>query len=112
MSVRILHVAKVSGISGSENHLLLLLPALRERGFDVRFVMFHEGEPGAHEFDSRLVEAGVPVEELVLRRALSPAALTRLTRIVRRERPQILHTHLVHADFHALPAGRLACRYS
>jgi len=108
MSVRILHVAKVSGISGSENHLLLLLPALRERGFDVRFVMLHGGEPGAHEFASRLVEAGVPVEELVLRRALSPVALARLTRIVRRERPQILHTHLVHADFHALPAGRLA----
>ena len=28
VSARVLHVAKVSGISGSENHLLLLLPAL------------------------------------------------------------------------------------
>ena len=36
---------KVSGISGSEKHLLLLLPQLRERGWDVRFVLLHEGEP-------------------------------------------------------------------
>jgi glycosyltransferase involved in cell wall biosynthesis len=107
MSV-VVHVAKVAGISGSENHLLLLLPALRERGFDVRFVMLHEGEPGAQEFAERLVDAGVPVESIGLRHALSPAALGRLTRLVLRHRPAILHTHLVHADFHGLPAGRLA----
>ena len=34
MTPRVVHVAKVAGISGSENHLLLLLPALREQGFD------------------------------------------------------------------------------
>ena len=38
-----------------------------------------------------------------------PASSRRLVRlIVRRRRPAILHTHLVHADFHGLPAGRLA----
>jgi glycosyltransferase involved in cell wall biosynthesis len=104
----VLHVAKVSGISGSENHLLLLLPDLRERGFDVRFAMLHEDESGAREFAQRLADAGIPVDSLRLRHALSPAALARLTRLVRRHRPAILHTHLVHADFHGLPAGRLA----
>ena len=108
MSVPVLHVAKVSGISGSENHLLLLLPALRERGFDVRFVMLHEGEPGARAFAERLERDGVPVDDLRLPRALGPVAFVRLTRLVRRHRPAILHTHLVHADFHGLPAGRLA----
>ena len=66
MTVRVLHVAKVAGISGSENHLLLLLPALRERGFDVRFVMLHEGEPGAAELAVRLEESGVAVDRLRL----------------------------------------------
>ena len=66
MSARVLHVAKVAGISGSENHLLLLLPALRERGFDVRFVMLHEGEPGAAELAERLEAAGVDVARLDL----------------------------------------------
>jgi glycosyltransferase involved in cell wall biosynthesis len=108
MSVRILHVAKVAGISGSENHLLQLLPQLTERGFDVRVVMLHEGEPGAQEFAARLRAAAIPVDELRLPRALDPVAFTRLGRIVRRERPAILHTHLVHADFHGLVAGRIA----
>ena len=45
-----LHVQKVAGISGSEAHLLSLLPRLRDRGWDVRFLMLHEDEPGAWEF--------------------------------------------------------------
>jgi glycosyltransferase involved in cell wall biosynthesis len=108
MSARVLHVAKVAGISGAENHLLLLLPGLRERGFDVRLAMLHEDEPGARDFASQLEEAGIPVERMRLPRALDPRAFARLVRFVRRVRPTILHTHLVHADFHGLPAGRLA----
>jgi len=104
----ILHVAKVAGISGSENHLLLLLPALRQRGHDVRFVMLHEGEPGAAEMAGRLRQADVPVDELRLPTPGDPRALARLVRIVRRVRPAILHTHLVHADFLGLTAGTLA----
>jgi glycosyltransferase involved in cell wall biosynthesis len=108
MSISVLHIAKVAGISGSENHLLLLLPQLAERGFDVRLVMLHEGEPGAQEFASRLDAAGVAVEQLTLPRAADPVAFSRLGRLVRRRRPTILHTHLVHADFYGLVAGRLA----
>jgi glycosyltransferase involved in cell wall biosynthesis len=108
MSVRVLHVAKVAGISGSENHLLLLLPALRERGFDVRFAMLHEGEPGAAELADRLEARGVAVERLRLPWAADPRAFARLVGIVRHMGPAILHTHLVHADFHGLTAGRLA----
>jgi glycosyltransferase involved in cell wall biosynthesis len=108
MSVRVLHVVKVAGISGAENHLLLLLPALRERGFDVAATMLHEGEPGAEEFAARLGECGVPVECIRLGRATDPLSFSRILRTIRRTRPEIVHTHLVHADFHALPAARLA----
>ena len=108
MTLRVVHVAKASGISGSENHLLLLLPALRERGFEVELVMLHEGEPGAAELARRLEASGVPVERVPLGSAASPLAFRRLLGIVRSRRPDILHTHLVHADFHGLVAGRLA----
>jgi glycosyltransferase involved in cell wall biosynthesis len=108
VSVRVLHVAKVAGISGSENHLLLLLPALAEHGFDVELVMLHEGEPGAAELATRLESAGVSVERVRLAAAASPRGFTRLLRIIRSRRPEILHTHLVHADFHGLVTGRLA----
>ena len=32
--MKILHIQKVAGIAGSENHLLTLLPALKENGFE------------------------------------------------------------------------------
>jgi glycosyltransferase involved in cell wall biosynthesis len=108
MSTGVLHVVKVAGISGAENHLLLLLPALREHGWAVAAVMLHEGEPGAEDFAMRLEADGVPVERVRLSRALDPRAFSRILRRARRERPAILHTHLVHADFHGLPAGRIA----
>ena len=52
---QVLHVQKVSGVSGSEAHLLSLLPLLRQRGWDARMVVLHEGEPGAREFISRML---------------------------------------------------------
>lgn len=104
----VLHVGKVSGISGSEAHLLTLLPDLRARGWDVRFAHLHENEPGAAEFARRLSESGVPVEAIRLPHAADPRAFARLLRVVQRTRPRILHTHLVHADFLGLTAGALA----
>jgi len=105
----VLHVGKVSGISGSENHLLLLLPALRGHGIDARFVLLHEDEPGAMEFGRRLAGAGVPVEAIRLPHPADVRAYRRLVATIRRQRPPIVHTHLVHADFLGLTAARL-CR--
>jgi glycosyltransferase involved in cell wall biosynthesis len=105
---RVLHVQKVAGISGSERHLLLLLPQLRERGWDVRFVMLHENEPGAEEFAEALTSAGVPLDAVRLSTVADPRAFAKLLAVVRRHSPTILHTHLVHADFHGLPVGKLA----
>jgi glycosyltransferase involved in cell wall biosynthesis len=103
----VLHVGKVSGISGSEAHLLTLLPDLRARGWDVRFAHLHENEPGAAEFARRLSAAGVPVDGIRLPHAAGPVAFGRLLRLVQRTRPAIVHTHLVHADFHGLLAAAL-----
>ena len=40
----VLHVQKVSGISGSEAHLLSVLPLLRARGWDARMLVLDEGD--------------------------------------------------------------------
>ena len=101
---RVLHVQKVSGVSGSEAHLLSLLPRLRERGFDATMLVLHEREPGAAEFVERMRAAGVPTEAWRLRFDLDPTVPARLLR----RRPDVLHTHLVHADLLALPAGAAA----
>jgi len=101
---RVLHVQKVSGVSGSEAHLLSLLPRLRERGFDAGIVVLHEREPGAVEFVERMRSSGVPTEAWRMRFDLDPSVPARLLR----RRPDVLHTHLVHADLLGLPAGAAA----
>jgi glycosyltransferase involved in cell wall biosynthesis len=104
----ILHLQKVAGISGSEAHLLSLLPALRQRGWDVRMLMLHENEPGAWDYARALEARGVPLDAIPLRADIDPIAFAQLTAYLVRMRPAILHTHLVHADAYGLLAGTVA----
>jgi glycosyltransferase involved in cell wall biosynthesis len=104
----VLHLQKVAGISGSEAHLLALLPRLRERGWDVRMLMLHENEPGAWEFADALRARGVPLDAILLRADVDPIAFSQLAAYLVRLRPGILHTHLVHADAYGLLAGTVA----
>jgi len=104
----ILHVQKVAGISGSEAHLLSLLPGLRARGWDVRMLMLHEDEPGAWDFARALEARGVPLDAIRVRADVDPVAFVQLVGYLLRHRPEILHTHLVHAEWYALLAGAAA----
>jgi glycosyltransferase involved in cell wall biosynthesis len=104
----ILHVQKVAGISGSEAHLLSLLPGLRERGWDVRMLMLHENEPGAWDFARALEARGVPLDAIRVRADVDPLAFLQLVAYLLRKRPEILHTHLVHAEWYALLAATVA----
>src|SRR5206468_12255395 len=88
----VLHLQKVAGISGSEAHLLSLLPRLRERGWDVRLLMLHEHEPGAWDFARALRARGVPLDAIPLAADVDPLAFLRLVSHVVRSRPSILHT--------------------
>jgi len=105
---RVLHVQKVAGISGSEAHLLSLLPRLRERGWDVRLLMLHENEPGAWDFARALRDRDVPLDAVPISRDFDPHAFVGLVRYLADERPEILHTHLVHADAYGQIAGTIA----
>ncbi|MFN2468561.1 MAG: glycosyltransferase family 4 protein [Gaiellaceae bacterium] len=107
MSV-VLHMQKVAGISGSEAHLLSLLPSLRERGWNVRLLMLHEHEPGAWDFAREVEARGVPLDAIPLTADVDPLAFLRLVGYLARHRPRILHTHLVHADAYGQLAGTLA----
>jgi glycosyltransferase involved in cell wall biosynthesis len=104
----VLHVQKVAGISGSEAHLLQLLPDLRERGWDVEFLMLHENEPGAWEFARELEARGVPLDDVRLRADVDPIAYAEVASRLARRRPRVLHTHLVHADVYGQIAGAMA----
>ena len=104
--MRVLHVQKVSGIGGSERHLLALLPALAARGVDVRMCTLVTGD--AHRFTGALRATGVDVSEVPAGRDANPALWYRLAAEMKSYRPDIVHTHLIHADLYGQLAGRIA----
>jgi glycosyltransferase involved in cell wall biosynthesis len=105
--VTVLHLQKVAGISGSEAHLLSLLPELKERGWNVRFLMLHEHEPGAWDFARELRARGIPLDAIPLAADVDPVAFFRIAGYLARLGPTILHTHLVHADVYGQLTGAL-----
>jgi glycosyltransferase involved in cell wall biosynthesis len=101
--MKVLHVHRIGGIGGSERHLLTLLPALAERGVDVRFLGLDDPARAPDPFYEALT---VPFERLPAPRDIDPKLALHVRRLTRRA--DIVHTHLVHADVYgALGARRL-----
>jgi glycosyltransferase involved in cell wall biosynthesis len=104
--MKVLHVQKVAGIGGSERHLLSLLPSLAGAGVDVRMFIAATGD--AHRFVEALRARHVPLRAVPAGWHVNPALVSALAREIRAFRPDIVHTHLVHADVHgqlAMAAG-------
>jgi glycosyltransferase involved in cell wall biosynthesis len=99
--VRVVHVQRMRGIGGSERHLLTLLPALAERGVDVGFIGLDDPEWDPSDFYGAL---SVPALRLRSVRDVDPLLLARL---LRAQRADVVHTHLVHADLYGGLAAKL-----
>ena len=101
--MKVVHVQRLRGVGGSERHLLTLLPALRERGVDATFIGLDDADPDP--FYAQLDHLHVPYVRLRAPRDLDPALGFRLRRSLRRAQPDIVHTHLVHADVYGAATG-------
>ena len=104
--MKVLHVIKVQGIGGAEQHLLALLPALRERGIDARLLSLDAGLD-AERFHRALDDRGVPWRRVATGFDLSPRLATAVVRATRSERPDLVHTHMVHGDIYGSVAANL-----
>jgi len=102
--MRVLHLHRIGGIGGSERHLLELLPALRDRNVDARFLGLDDTSAAPDPFYEALAERQVPFERLACPRDLDPGLARRVRASVRASRPDVVHTHLVHADAYGLAA--------
>jgi glycosyltransferase involved in cell wall biosynthesis len=100
--VKVLHVHRIGGIGGSERHLLTLLPALAERGVDVRFLGLDDPSREPDPFYEALT---VPYDRLAAPRDLDPTLAWRVRRFVRQA--DVVHTHLVHADVYGAVGARV-----
>jgi glycosyltransferase involved in cell wall biosynthesis len=99
--VKVIHVHRIGGIGGSERHLLTLLPALAERGVDVRFLGLDDPGRAPDPFYEALT---VPYARLPAPRDVDPSLALRVRRAVRDA--DLVHTHLVHADVYGAFAGQ------
>jgi glycosyltransferase involved in cell wall biosynthesis len=104
----ILHIAKVTGISGSENHLLMLLAALGRDKYKASFAVLTEPSRPVERFVRALEASGVRARTFPIRRDIDPWCLLELVRFVRRGRFDLVHTHMIHGDLYGTLAAKLA----
>jgi len=80
---------------GAETQLVNLATRLKKRGWDVHVVSMLPPQAFAEE----LAEAGIPLATLNMRRGVpDPRAVFKLVKILRQWRPDIVHSHMVHAN--------------
>jgi glycosyltransferase involved in cell wall biosynthesis len=102
--MRVVHVHRIGGIGGSERHLLTLLPGLAASGHEVHFVGLDDPAGDPEPFYRELGASGVSATRRTSSRDLTPG-LAWLRRELRRLRPDLVHTHLVHADVYGTLAA-------
>jgi glycosyltransferase involved in cell wall biosynthesis len=97
-----MHVMRVTGMAGAERQLADLLAAPEWDGIELEARLLVGGEFDFSEF-ARLEDLGRPVRTIPMQRDLSRSVVGALRGDFRR--CDIVHTHLVHADWHALAAS-------
>ena len=93
--MRILFLSTSMGMGGADSQLLSAAKELRARGHEVRIVSLTPLGP----MGLQAREAGLPTESLEMPRGFpDPRGLLRLARLVRAWRPDVIHSHMVHAN--------------
>lgn len=101
---RIVFLMTAIGYGGAETQLIALATRLQSRGWQVRVVSMLPPEAATEE----LVGAGIPVATLGMTRGVpDPRAIIRLAALLRRWRPRVVHSHMVHANLLARVARPL-----
>jgi glycosyltransferase involved in cell wall biosynthesis len=91
----ILFVLTGLGLGGAEMQVLEVAKRLHRRGWPISIVSMTTAQPLARHF----VEAGMEVEFLDMKQGVpDPMGLLRLALLLRRRRPMVVHSHMVHAN--------------
>jgi glycosyltransferase involved in cell wall biosynthesis len=84
----------------------MLLPALADAGLEVKMCVILAGD--GEIFVSELEARGIETSTVRAGPNFNPRLVSSLRREIRRWEPDVVHTHLVHADLHGQLAARLA----
>jgi glycosyltransferase involved in cell wall biosynthesis len=100
--MKILFVQKEGGIFGAENYQLKVIPGLLSKGIEIEFLRLytnHQGGSGG-DFIDHLNALHVRTYEVNIGKYPSYRILNQIKRIANGGGYDIVHTHLIHADFH------------
>lgn len=99
---------RMSGVGGSENHLRVLLPELPARGWEPDLLIPSPRPHAVRRLAEGFSESCRRVIVAPMRRDLSPSLWLRMAGLLRSGEYQLVHSHLVHADWHAALASARA----
>lgn len=106
--MRVVHIIKIVLTAGAERHLLRLLPGLQARGVDVHLIVLVQPEIPMDDFMVLAAAHNIPAERMTIHHHADLTLLPRLIGRLRTLQPDIVHTHLLHADLYGVLAARLA----
>lgn len=93
--MKILFVITDLDYGGAETQLINLASRLKKRGWDVHVISMLPPQA----FMKELAAAGIPLATLNMHRGMpDPRAIIRLAMIIRLCRPDVVHSHMVHAN--------------
>jgi glycosyltransferase involved in cell wall biosynthesis len=107
MRKRIIHIAKVTGIHGTEKHLLHLLPELN-KDFEIIFLILTEPARPVQEYFDLLKKQGIAANNIRIRFDIDPFCFRKIYSLLKELRPGLVHTHLIHGDMYGIAAAGLA----
>lgn len=99
MTLRVAFLIVDLGHGGAQRLITWIAPRLKERGADVEVITLK---------DEARLDPGAPVRRLGMRGPWDARAIPRLVAALRDFRPDVLHTHLFHANVLGRLCGRLA----
>ncbi|MFP5274702.1 glycosyltransferase [Coleofasciculus sp.] len=93
---RILMLSTCMGLGGADQQILYLVRTLLKRGYEIQIVSMTPLGAMGKEAQSE----GLPIQSLNMKRGVpDPKAIFKLARILHQLQPDILHSHMVHANF-------------
>ncbi len=104
--MRVVHIIKVIRIAGAEQHLITLLGGLRAQQIDAQMILLVEPDKPMENYIAALNFQGVPVKPIVIRHHADVTLVPRLKTEMEKLAPDIVHTHLIHADLYGTLAAR------
>ncbi|MEX1001459.1 MAG: glycosyltransferase family 4 protein [Crocinitomicaceae bacterium] len=109
--MRILHVMKIVGIAGAENYLIHALPALQKEGIEITFLSLtpNKQKGSESEFLNQLKDEGIQSEVLYYT-TFGLSTQRKVRTIIKEGNYDLIHTHLIHADFLLALTRKLSTR--